>query len=99
MNRCRPLEVAINGKKQGATKKNINSKCGRLLITKLELFQQYIDVLSSSEHHKETVAEICTYIDAKRTAKVHTDVWNQIKSEYFKTWTNKPKDLLKFACK
>ncbi|XP_057662526.1 tRNA-specific adenosine deaminase 1 [Diorhabda carinulata] len=38
------LEVAVEGKRQGVTKKKLNNKAGRLKICKLELFKTFMDI-------------------------------------------------------
>lgn len=95
----RPLEVAVAGKKLGVTKKNLNTKAGRLHITKKGLFGIYQDVIKSTAGVAivdEIKIENCTYFEAKKNCKEYQDTWNYLKKYYFSTWTTKPKELLQF---
>lgn len=96
----RPLEVAVAGKKQGVTKKKLNTKHGRLLITKLELFQKYLDVVKLKPELLNTFKflEKCSYGKAKGESKLYREMWDLLKEKYFLTWTTKPEALLNFTC-
>lgn len=94
------LEVAVNGKKQGVTKKKVNTKSGRLLISKLGLFRKYLEVVESNpdlEVNNDTnLIQSCTYLETKQNCEEYNDLWKDLKQKYFGSWTTKPEELLKF---
>jgi hypothetical protein len=58
----RAVEVAVEGKKQGVTKKVAHTSAGRLLICKRELLQQFVNVaLLMPDHisHLPTLLKLC----------------------------------------
>lgn len=95
---CQKVEVAVEGKKQGVTKKNKNKKAGRLSICKKELFSTFCDITNSSNMFKcvsNSADE--NYLDVKNKAYDYIKVWNDIKCNVFKIWTYKNANLLRFV--
>ncbi|GLV45655.1 Adenosine deaminase tRNA-specific 1 [Carabus blaptoides fortunei] len=90
----RPHEVAVDGRKQGITKKNKTKPGSRLLICKKELF---IAVASIYEHLIVSKISTLTYNLAKSKAEKYNTVWNQVKNNVFKIWPVKDKNLLNFS--
>lgn len=85
----RPLEVAVDGVKQGVTKKRRSTKEARLQICKIELFRTFVRIAGCDS------AE--TYFAVKSKASEYQRGWNKVKEEVFKVWTFKDKALLDFC--
>lgn len=103
-----PIEVSVNGRKQGVTKKNLNKKSSRTSICKKEMFSLFQNVLNSFkrkenlvktffEDIKETKLQDLTYKQVKLSAKGYQRDWESVRSNYFKIWTEKPDGLLNFT--
>lgn len=94
----RPHEVAIAGKRQGVTKKKINTASGRLLITKRELFKKFIEAMNYWENdlHNACVVETMTYAEAKNVSFEYQNAWKKLKENYFRIWTTKPNEQNQF---
>lgn len=91
----RPLEVAVAGKKQGVTKKKINTPAGRLQITKIELFRKFIETVEGNKDRMKLVPDdvdirALTYREAKALSTKYQETWTFLKENYFKNWTRKP---------
>ncbi|XP_076239356.1 tRNA-specific adenosine deaminase 1-like [Calliopsis andreniformis] len=91
----RHTEVAVEGRKQGATKKK---KASNLLVTRkafLELFlrtcDKYQNFVCNVRHPKKM-----TYLDYKKLAKSYQRTWKTLKSESFHAWPSKPTRLQTF---
>ncbi|KAJ8972475.1 hypothetical protein NQ314_000168 [Rhamnusium bicolor] len=91
------MEVAVEGKRQGVTKKNINTSSGRLNICKLRLFSYFKEIcdLHNLEVIKNCDIKTICYKDAKLLATDYKDNWNILRKS-FKIWTNKDAQLLDF---
>lgn len=97
---CSLLEVAVQGKKLGVTKKKANSLNSSLSISKYNLFRKFLEVLHKNENLKEDICgekspENIPYNDMKRKAVQYQLVWRRIKDTFFKSWSIKP-DLWNF---
>lgn len=99
----RPLEVAVAGKRQGVTKKKINTPSGRLLISKKELFRKFIETLNYLNDAVEVrvfdggkSASELTYNEAKMLSTQYQSTWTELKKNYFRIWTSKPLELNQF---
>lgn len=97
-----PHQVAVSGKRLGVTKKKEKTRSGRLLISKVELFRCYLDILKKSNqklclYANETDFDQLQYGDAKNTSIEYQSVWNHLKEHYFHIWPIKPNDLNKFT--
>lgn len=90
----RPLEISVNGKKQGVTKKCRNKKEGRLLICKKELLTTFIELSSNLNVLNDNLQLLC-YKEIKNCCEYAT-VWNLVKLQIFCTWTKKDENLLNF---
>lgn len=98
------IEVAVNGRRLGATKKQKN---GGLSISKFEIFKSFVETLEnlknagSALHLHTHISELkkLTYEEAKKLCTLYQDQWNTLKSKCIKTWTKKPVNLQKFKIK
>ncbi|ERL91575.1 tRNA-specific adenosine deaminase 1 [Dendroctonus ponderosae] len=90
------FEVAVNGRKQGVTKKNYLTEKGRLGICKLELFKTFRDKCLELKIDLDSDMENSTYEQAKRLSKSYQNNWIILK-EQFRTWTMKDPELLHFT--
>ena len=99
------LEVAVEGKKQGATKKTQNRPSGRLAVCKKNLLQTFTALLRTAQiedlpnHLKEWVPRLeeLTYSQAKRLATNYADMWQQLRAKVMPTWTLKGAHLMEFT--
>ncbi|KAH8335918.1 hypothetical protein KR074_006045 [Drosophila pseudoananassae] len=101
----KPYEISVNGKRQGLTKKVINTPQAALEISKYKLFLTFLDCvttnpdLSEKFRRKGTNLAETTYATCKSWSTVHQAAWLQLKDEYFLNWTTKPIHLLNFTQK
>lgn len=100
----RAHEVAVAGKRQGVTKSKLNTRSGRLLITKVELLKSYVSILR--DHNEEmkifptgTDFAQLTYSQAKGASVEYQQLWLDAKTNYFKVWTVKPSGLDQFTAR
>lgn len=96
-----PQQVAVAGKRQGMTKKKAKERGGRLLITKIELFREYLCILKKFNEKLGLYATMTnfnelTYLNAKNTSVEYQNIWNNLKTNYFKVWSLKDDNLKKF---
>jgi len=99
------LEVAVEGKKQGATKKTQNKPSGRLEVCKKNLLQNFTTLLRKTPiedlpvHLREWVPKLdqLTYSEAKQLAVSYTEIWRRLRVEVMPTWTFKGLDLMQFT--
>ncbi|CAH0385929.1 unnamed protein product [Bemisia tabaci] len=81
----KPLEIGVDGKKQGATK---GAKNDYLLVCRKSLFQKFISL--TGEKFKSQ-----TYFDCKQAAEAYQCAWKLRKSQ-LGAWTEKPPELQHF---
>lgn len=99
----RPLEVVVAGKRQGVTKKTINTPSGRLMISKNAFFKKFIETINLFEHDLESlkgdksISEL-TYAEAKMLSTQYQNTFNELKRNYFRIWTTKRNELNQFRC-
>lgn len=98
--RC-PQQVSVSGKRQGVTKKLATTPKGRLSITKIELFREYLNFLKKFNQKMnlfplDTNFDDLTYSEAKNKAIDYQTNWNELKKSYFEIWTIKPDELKTF---
>ncbi|XP_023037149.1 tRNA-specific adenosine deaminase 1 [Drosophila willistoni] len=100
--RLRPYEISVNGKRQGVTKKKLDTPVAALAISKYKLFLCFLELLRSQKEIRKTL-DILTedlpnlsYGTCKQLATRYQEAWQQLKSEYFEQWTRKPDKLLEF---
>lgn len=91
----RKVEVAVEGKKQGITNKNLHTKKARVSICKIELFRIFSTVLKNSGIILFEKQEP-DYLQAKMKATYYQESWKHVKVNHFKVWTQKDPELLKF---
>ncbi|XP_072399780.1 tRNA-specific adenosine deaminase 1 [Diabrotica undecimpunctata] len=94
------LEVAVEGKRQGVTKKKLNTEAGRLKICKVELFKKFMEIcdLKKIQLRKNCDNRSLTYVDVKSLNKEYIRSW-EILRQHFKTWTLKDNNLFLFSIK
>ena len=101
------LEVAVEGKKQGATKKTQNTPAGRLDICRKNLFQTFVSILQKTpsnrlpfhlQEYKPKLDEL-TYQEAKELASTYQKAWKHLLSAVMPTWTRKNFQLMQFKAK
>lgn len=96
-----PHQVAVGGKRQGVTKKKANTSSGRLSISKIELYRNYLDIMKKfndkfGTHPLQTDFDSLRYCDAKNTSIEYQKAWNDLKRNYFGVWTTKSDELKAF---
>lgn len=96
----RKVEVIVNGRRQGITKKKWNTPAGKLFISKRGLLEQYLDVVQVK--YPEIGFELgidvgISYKSAKNAATAYETAWKYTKSFIFKQWTTKPNNLNDFV--
>ncbi|XP_060520011.1 tRNA-specific adenosine deaminase 1 [Cylas formicarius] len=98
-NEQRALEVAVDGRRQGVTKKNSTESGGALKICKLALFGQFIAVAKRFEIKIAADVEsldVMTYEKAKRAAEEYQRRWHTLR-QLFNIWPRKDDELLQFC--
>lgn len=98
----RPLEVSVSGKRQGVTKKQLNTPKAILKISKCGLFLQYLKLLKSFQifnlYSKEDNLDNLSYNNMKTLeTNEYFKQWQRLKKNYFSFWTDKPENLLDFS--
>lgn len=99
------LEVAVEGKKQGATKKTQNKPSGRLEVCKKNLLQTFTTLLQITRiedlpvHLRNWVPKLdhLTYFQAKQLAVSYVEMWRKLRVEVMPTWTSKGIHLMEFT--
>lgn len=99
----RSIEVAVNGKRQGVTKKQLQTRKAHLKIAKIELFTEYLSILSEFPELKShlysdniNLDDLC-YKNVKTLATNEYSVqWKRLKENYLPNWTTKNENLLNF---
>ncbi|CAH0605843.1 unnamed protein product [Chrysodeixis includens] len=94
-------EVAVQGKKLGATKKNASLPRSGLCISKFWLYKRFVNILNNNEDFKLKICgaeniECVPYNKMKRKSTRYITKWSKIKEKFFKTWTTKP-DMWNFC--
>ncbi|XP_052716951.1 tRNA-specific adenosine deaminase 1-like isoform X2 [Crassostrea angulata] len=98
-------EVINEGKPQGLTKKDYlkNPEKARSKICSREIFHCFMDLMKFVQienfpHLKSSdVTHNSSYFDWKMTSKDYQQSW-QILGAHYGSWSQKPRDLLKFTC-
>ncbi|XP_041970970.1 tRNA-specific adenosine deaminase 1 [Aricia agestis] len=99
----RVLEVTVQGKKLGVTKKKENSPSSFLSVCKYSLFKKFQEVLNENEDLKSDLLvdkkiENIKYNEVKNLSQKYMESWKLTKESIFKTWTKKP-DMWNFSIK
>lgn len=89
--------MAVDGVKQGATKKQLQVGTGRLKLCKAEFFENFLNVLKEYNISLRDInnPDDLSYKEAKLAAKDYQKQWEKLKTS-FKIWTKKSDDLLQF---
>ncbi|KAH8353172.1 hypothetical protein KR084_009427, partial [Drosophila pseudotakahashii] len=101
----RPYEISVNGKRQGVTKKKLNTPQAALAVSKYKLFLTFLEFhrfnpkLSEKFNKNLSDLELMTYASCKDLSRDYQLAWRQIKDKYFLQWTKKPHELLDFTPK
>ncbi|XP_039496711.1 tRNA-specific adenosine deaminase 1 [Drosophila santomea] len=99
----RPYEISVNGKRQGVTKKKMNTPQAALAISKYQLFLTFLELLKLnpklSDKFNQPLSDLerNTYASCKELSTDYHFAWREIKEKYFLQWTKKPHELLDFA--
>ncbi|KAL6480664.1 hypothetical protein MHYP_G00116970 [Metynnis hypsauchen] len=97
----RPLDVTANGYKQGVTKKALGTPQARSLISKVELFHSFLELLATVDDSQLPKSlrgkELSSYWDYKQAAEEYQQAWDALRSQVFPLWTRSPRDLLLFC--
>ncbi|XP_026283516.1 tRNA-specific adenosine deaminase 1 [Frankliniella occidentalis] len=102
----RPHEVGIEGKRLGVTKKKQSTPAGRLLISKKDLFRQFMDCWSLKEFQRNqvelldecspavvSISKGLSYMECKAAAVAYQEAWRTILKVALLPWTIKPQNL------
>ncbi|XP_033326539.1 tRNA-specific adenosine deaminase 1 isoform X1 [Megalopta genalis] len=94
--RHRNTEIAVEGRRQGATKRK---KGSILLVTRRALFETFLKTCDKSQNFDPCIRhpKKITYLDCKKWSKKYQTLWNMLKVESFHGWTTKPIHLQKFV--
>ncbi|XP_030377150.1 tRNA-specific adenosine deaminase 1 [Scaptodrosophila lebanonensis] len=99
----RPYEIAVNGKRQGVTRKKLDTPQAALEISKYKLLNSFVELLSCSSslckrfNLKSEQLNDLTYIECKTLAAEYQTAWKLLKQNYFRQWTCKPEELQNFT--
>ncbi|XP_069757379.1 tRNA-specific adenosine deaminase 1 isoform X2 [Narcine bancroftii] len=95
-----PLDVSVNGYRQGATKKILGTPQARSRICKAELFMLFRELLNSLSEQNYPVSlrniKLKTYWEFKEAATDYQKAWNEVQKQAFVTWIRSPRDYLQF---
>nr|CAD7396730.1 unnamed protein product [Timema cristinae] len=99
----RSVEVAVEGRKQGVTKKAAHTTAGRLLVCKKELLRQFVSTASLApcmEHFADVLDDKLAsrpYWELKSCAQEYQLSWKQVRKVHMHAWADKPPRLLQFT--
>lgn len=94
-----PLEVSVNGKKQGVTKKNFNKPSSRVCICRQVFFEQFLVIaekMSQYDDKYKTFRDL-TYLQCKQSAEDYQAAKKTVFT-IFLGWVRKPDTLQNFYC-
>ncbi|XP_071449422.1 tRNA-specific adenosine deaminase 1 [Hetaerina americana] len=97
------FEVAVNGRKQGVTKKMFGTPAGRLKTCKRELLNLFFEVFEAKHStgnqlgENENISKNMTYFDLKSRAQGYNASWKSICQSSFQSWPKKCKSLFEFT--
>lgn len=97
----RILEVAVQGKKLGVTKKKLNSLSSALTVSKVQIYGRFQEVLNKHTELKEQLIQFknmdsIPYDEMKKKSAKYLRKWSELKERFFKIWTVKP-DIWNFC--
>lgn len=87
----------MQGRKQGVTKRNVDTKAARLSICKKELMHCFVKVCDLINLNICDKSSCSTYTQLKSSAGDYQQTWLKIKAECFSAWTVKNKVLEQFC--
>ncbi|XP_020299441.1 tRNA-specific adenosine deaminase 1 [Pseudomyrmex gracilis] len=95
--RSSELEIAVEGRKQGVTKKKKTSNC--LLVSRQMLLRTFLQILDKHEIDCSKIRHLkkITYYDWKKRSISYYNKWKQLKLESFHKWPWKPVHLRNFV--
>ncbi|CAH1366445.1 unnamed protein product [Tenebrio molitor] len=95
-NISRQVEVVIDGRRQGTTKKQLKTS-GGLKICKRDFFKYFVNVIKHFKIKLENIDPLdkLSYKEAKLNAKKYQKAWTTLK-KCFKNWTVKDESFLDF---
>ncbi|XP_067646415.1 tRNA-specific adenosine deaminase 1 [Eurosta solidaginis] len=99
----KPYEVAVNGKRLGVTKKKLRTPHASLNVSKYHLMAEFVELLRLKPEFlkklkiSQNELQSLKYNQCKQLANEYQTAWTLAKQNYFKQWTQKPADLLKFC--
>lgn len=106
---AKPLEVAVEGRKQGVTKKTQGRPSSRLSVCKKNLFQAFSSlvkaIISADDNLPPHLVQYApkldgmTYQEAKLLAHHYCKTWKEIKTKLMPDWTVKSNKLTEFSNK
>ncbi|KAG1683634.1 tRNA-specific adenosine deaminase 1 [Nymphon striatum] len=92
------IEVAVGGKKQGITKKLLNSDKARCSVCKMNMFQLFHNILSALKEKPSHLRDptVLTYKQFKECSRSYMKAKEEFLS-VFKGWMEKPQNLRNFT--
>ncbi|XP_011195896.2 tRNA-specific adenosine deaminase 1 isoform X2 [Zeugodacus cucurbitae] len=99
----KPYEISVNGKRQGVTRKKLNTPQAALRISKYHLLHEFVAILRLEPKLMEKLQidenelNNLKYQQYKQLAKDYQVAWTLAKQNYFSQWTQKPLNLLEFG--
>lgn len=99
------LEVAVEGRKQGVTKKTQNRPACRLQICKKNLYKSFASLVKTAgtdnlpPHLTHCASKLDTlpYREAKQLASEYCKMWETVRAKVMPCWTLKPANLANFT--
>ncbi|XP_021943531.1 tRNA-specific adenosine deaminase 1 [Folsomia candida] len=89
------VQVSVNGRKQGATKKQFGTPSAMVNICRRNIFKRFTD-----DYVKyQSPDKFLTYLEAKQLNQMYQKCWSIIKSHVLINWTNKPDNMQIFNLK
>lgn len=99
----RSMEIGVSGKRQGVTKKQLQTRKAHLRISKIELFTEYLNILRDFPELKSHLYSSLINLDdlCYRDVKISPTneyflQWKRLKENFLPTWTTKNENLLNF---
>ncbi|XP_008554923.1 tRNA-specific adenosine deaminase 1 [Microplitis demolitor] len=88
-------EIAVEGRKQGATK---NKKGNYLLVTRKNFLKTFLSLIEKHPNFKSIPRHLkkITYYDCKQWSNNYQKSWSNLRANIMRTWPSKPIQLKKF---
>ncbi|XP_073942372.1 adenosine deaminase, tRNA-specific 1 [Choristoneura fumiferana] len=98
--KSRSVEVAVQGRKLGVTKKKLKLFNNSLCISKYNIYQRFENIINQNEELKKLInaedVRSIPYNAMKRKSIRYLEKWELVKKVFFKAWTKKP-DMWNFS--